>query len=65
MRDSEVVANYMELSKRLEACGVVLLIRNDAFQMNVKKANGIVSFENLEDLERFTRGYELGYKLGL
>ena len=65
MRDSEVVANYMELSKRLETCGVVLLIRNDAFQMNVKKANGIVSFENLEDLEKFTRGYELGYQSGL
>ena len=65
MSEPLTVSEYMELSKRLEHVGLVLLIRNDMFNINVKEANGIIKFDNLRDLRMFIRGYELGYQSGL
>jgi len=65
MSEPLTVSEYMELSKRLEHVGLVLLIRNDMFNINVKEANCVIKFDNLRDLRMFIKGYELGYKSGL
>ena len=60
MKESLVVIYYLQIKDRFTECGVNLLPYQERFQCNVEKADGIITFDNLKEAERFIRGYELG-----
>lgn len=66
MSQSEIVGKYKSLYERAGAVGLVLLSDYvDHFYFNnIPGSDGRIAFNKLDDLERFLRGYELGYQSG-
>ena len=65
MKEAEMVNKHKELYERCGAVGLTLKTAEDRFEFNIKEANGIITMDKLEEVERFLRGYELAYNLGL
>ena len=62
MKESLIVIYYLQVKDRFAECGVNLLPYQERFQCNIKKADGLITFDNLKEAERFIRGYELGLR---
>ena len=65
MTQSETVEKFKNLYDRAAACGLVLKLNGEYFEFNIGHANGLISYRNLEEVETFIRGYELGYESSL
>ncbi len=66
MNQAEIITNYKDLYKRAEAVGLTLKTELNFFAFNnVPGSNGQIQFDDLYQLQRFLRGYELGYKSSL
>lgn len=66
MKEAQIINSYFNLKNRLAAIGLTVMIDYDIFIINdAPKAKGQLRFENIDDLDKFTRGYELGYGSGL
>ncbi|MCB0176526.1 MAG: hypothetical protein KDJ97_38865 [Anaerolineae bacterium] len=61
-----VINKHKELYSRAQAVGLTLKVEFKEFVFaDVPHSDGIIQFDNLVEVERFLRGYELGYKSGL
>ena len=65
MKEAEIINKHKEIYERCGAVGLTLKTSSDRFEFNIKEANGLITMDTLEEVERFLRGYELAYKLGL
>ncbi len=63
--EAETIEKYKELYERSAGFGLALKTNGNAFEFNASKADGLIIFKKLSDVENFVRGYELGYKSGL
>jgi hypothetical protein len=67
MSEVKIISAYEDVRKRAESVGLTVKIGSrDRFAIgDVPKADGLVCFDTIADLDNFVRGYEFGYKSGL
>ena len=63
--EAETITKYKELYELAAGYGLILKAEGEAFTFNVPKADGLIIFKKLSEVELFVRGYELGYNSGL
>ena len=67
MNESLLISKYESIKKDAESVGLSIKTDfNGKFSIyDVPKANGVVVFDTVNDLNNFIYGYILGYKSGL
>lgn len=60
--EAEIISKHKELYERAASVGLALKTKTETFEFNIPKADGLIIFKNLSDVENFIRGYELGMR---
>ncbi len=65
MSQAEIIEKFNSLSRRCEDIGITLkIVPNEQLGFfDVPGSNGFIGFDDIDQLEIFVRGYELGYNL--